>query len=79
MSRRVSSRAIGRATCAEEVEDLLEYLLHDSRGLRFLKLAPVYKYLRKSKVSPFCQTEQNGDSLHLTQECEGFWIARVRK
>ena len=49
--------------------------MHDRCGFCLLKFVPIDKHPRKAEVSHILQTGQNGDSPHLTQKCEGFWIA----
>ena len=64
-----------KARGAEELEGLLEQLVHNSCGFCLLKPGPVHQGLRKSEVSPVPQTGHNGHSLHLTPTCEAFQIA----
>lgn len=45
-----------RATCTEEVEDLLDHLMQESGGMHLVQLVPIHEFLRKLEVGPVLQT-----------------------
>lgn len=66
-----------RALCAEELEGLLEHLMHQSHGLSLLDLVAPQGLLGESKVPSVVQAGEGGDSPHLCQEPQGPGVSQA--